>query len=163
MDTETRFAGKLAFRLATAAVVIAVLAGPAAALDDGQQILAGGTSGSGAGVRYGAPGLANTYNLDFPDTGLGEVAAQIRMTEGKLSKFRVSVATQGNATSGSVTVTVRLNEADTVLTCTVGTDGGDCGSGAKSVNVVNGDRLAVEVDSTLDQGFFAYSYTMLYD
>lgn len=151
--------------LASLALVGAVLSAavPAHAVDDGQQLLVGGTSGSGAGVRYGAPGLANTYNDDFPGTGLGEQAAQIRMTAGTLGKFRASVVTQGNATSGTVTVTVRINEVDTVLTCTVGTMGGDCGTGGKSIAIANGDRLAVQIDSTLDQGFFTYTYTMIYD
>ena len=161
-----RTSGQHVFRLlAVVALVGSALSSavPARALDDGQQLLVGGTSGSASGVRYGAPGLANTYNDDFPGTGLGEQAAQIRMTAGTLGKFRANVVTQGNATSGTVTVTVRINEADTILTCTVGTMGGDCGTGGKSIAIANGDKLAVQIDSTLDQGFFTYSYTMIYD
>jgi len=58
---------------------------PARALDDGQQVLVGGSSGGAAGVRYSSPGLANVYGPDFPGAGLGEQAAQIRMTAGLLS------------------------------------------------------------------------------
>ena len=150
-----------------AAIVLAgavlTAATPARALDDGEQLLVGGNSGSAGGIRYTAPGLANIYGADFPGTGLGEQAAQIRMTAGTLEKLRVNVVTQGNATSGNVAVTVRINEADTVLTCTVGTAGGDCGSGGKSIAIANGDKLAVEVASTLDAGFWSFTFSMIYD
>jgi hypothetical protein len=145
------------------ALALAGMARPATALDDGEQLLIGGTSGSGSGVRYGAPGLANTYNDDFPATGLGEMAAQVRMAGGTLRKFRASIVTSGDETSGTVAVMVRVNEADTLLTCSVGIGGGDCGSGGKTIAIAPGDKLAVRVSSTLDTGFWTYSYTMFYD
>ena len=165
MNTRTR-RSRRAGRAALAGVLALAVAGlpsRAAALTDGQQLLVGGTSGSASGTRYGAPGLANTYNDDFPATGLGESAAQIRMTAGTLGKFRLAVVTEGTATSGTVTVTVRLNGANTVLTCSVGTDGGDCGSGGKAIAIADGDKIAIRVVSTLDVGFWTYSYTMIYD
>jgi len=45
----------------------------------------------------------------------------------------------------------------------VGTAGGDCGSGGKSIAIANGDKLAIEVDSTLDQGNWTFTYTLIYD
>jgi hypothetical protein len=124
-------------------------------------LLTGGTSGSASSTRYTAPGLANTYSANFPAAGLGEQAAQIRMRGARLSKLRVSVVTE-NATSGSVTVTVRVNGAPTVLTCSVGFAGGGCGSSPQAEAVVtNGDRLAVEVVSTLDQGLWTFTYTVV--
>lgn len=92
-----------------------IAATPAHALDDGQQLLVGGSSGGAAGVRYSSPGLANFYGNDFPGTGLGEQGAQVRTTAGTPSKLRANAVTQGTASSGSVTVTVPINAADTVL------------------------------------------------
>jgi len=156
---------RLGARLAAVAAALAIAAAPEAAiaLDDGQQLLVGGTSGSGSTNLFTAPGIANTYGNDFPGTGLGESAAQIRMVAGTIGKFRLNVVTQGNATSGTVTVTVRVNGVNTELTCSVGIGGGDCGSGGKTLALLNGDKLAVRVVSTLDQGFFAYTYTLTYD
>lgn len=152
-------------RLAALAAALAIAGGAesARALDDGQQLLVGGTSGSATTTLFTAPGIANTYSNDFPGPGLGESAAQIRMVAGTIGKFRLNVVTQGNATSGTVTVTVRINGLNTDLTCSVGTAGGDCGSGGKTVALLNGDKLAVRVASTLDQGFFTYTYTLTYD
>ena len=147
---------------AAAAALLVILPGSALALDDGQQLLIGGNSGSGANTRFTAPGPANIYGADFPDTGLGEAAAQIRMVAGTVGKFRANVVTQ-NATMGSVTMTVRINGLDTELACTVGKDGGDCGSGGKAVALVNGDKLSVRVASTLDTGFWTFTFTMTYD
>ena len=160
--TSPRRGGRLLAAAALAAAML-VVAAPARALDDAQQLLVGGNSGSASSVRYTAPGLANIYGADFPGTGLGEQAAQIRMTAGTVGKLRVNVVTQGTATSGGVTITVRVNEADTILTCAVGTAGGECGSGGKAIAVANGDRLAVKVASTLDQGVWAFTFTLIYD
>lgn len=159
-----RRTGRIVLLAATA--VAALLGGVperARALDDGQQLLVGGNSGSASGTRFTAPGIANIYSADFPGTSLGEAAAQIRMVAGTVGKFRANVVTQGNATMGSVTLTVKINGIDTDLTCSVGTDGGDCGSGGKTVALVNGDKLAVRVASTLDAGFWTFTFTMTYD
>lgn len=155
--------GGLAILATTTALLLGGAPAPAVALDDGQQLLIGGNSGSASGTRFTAPGLANIYNADFPDTGLGEAAAQIRMVAGTVGKFRANILTQGNATSGSVTLTVRVNGVDTDLTCSVGKDGGDCGSGGKAIAILNGDKLAVRIASTLDQGFWTFTFTMTYD
>jgi len=153
--------------LATAVVVAALVAGPgvraAAALEDGQQLLTGGNSGSGASTRFTAPGLGNLYGVDFPGTGLGEAAAQIRMTAGVVSKLRVSIVTEGTQDSGTVTAMVRLNGANTELTCSVGIAGGDCGSGGKSFAVLNGDQMAVRIVSTYNEGAWTFTYSLLYD
>ena len=123
-------------------------------------LLSGGNSGSGGGTRYTAPGLGNIYGPDFPDTGLGEQAAQIRMRAATLSLLKVSVVTS-SATSGTVTVTVRINGAATDLSCSVDSEGGNCATGgAKTVAVSTGDRLAVQVVSTLNEGFWTFTYTV---
>jgi hypothetical protein len=59
-------------------------------------------------------------------------------------------------------VTVRLNGADTALSCSVGTAGGNCGSGA-SVPVAAGDDLAIKIESTLNSGAWAFTYSLLFD
>jgi hypothetical protein len=158
--------GKWTARLT--ALLLGIALGPwpvtgANALEDTTQLLTGGNSGSAGGTRFTAPGLGNTYNADFPGTGLGESAAQIRMTAGVLSKLRVKVVTEGTQDSGTVTVMVRLNGADTELTCSVGIAGGECGAGGKSITILNGDLLAIRVASTYNEGFWAYTYTLLYD
>jgi len=121
-------------------------------------LMSGGNSGSGASVRYTAPGHGNIYGANFPAAGLGEQAAQIRMRAARIGKLRVSILTE-SATSGSVVVTVRVNGVPTMLTCTVGFAGGNCGSN-DDINVQNGDRLAVEIASTLNQGAWTFTYTL---
>jgi hypothetical protein len=155
----------MAKRIALGAVVAAtsiLVAASAMALPDGQQLLIGGNSGSGPSVRYTAPSSGTLYNDDFPSAGKGEAAASVRMPAGTLSKLKVSIVTQGNASSGGVALTVRVNGVDTALACSVGTAGGNCGSGA-SVAVASGDDLSVEIASTLNQGFWTFSYSLVFD
>lgn len=135
---------------------------PAEALGDGKQILTGGNSGSGPSVRYTGPGLGNLYNADFPDTGLGEAAASVVMPGGTLSKLRVSIVTQGTATTGGVVLTVRVNGVATALTCSLPTVGGICKSTETAV-IAAEDLVSIEIDSTLDTGFWTFSYSVVLD
>jgi len=148
---------------AAVALTIALLAAGLPTPVSAVQLLVGGNSGSASGTRFTAPGIANIYSIDFPDTGLGEEAAQIRMVGGTLSTFRASIVTQGTAASGSVTLMVRINGSDTMLTCSVGKDGGDCGSGSKSIALLSGDKLAVRIASTLNAGFYTFTFRMTYE
>src|SRR5262245_28516066 len=112
--------------LAACVVAAAFAAGPAPALDDAKQVFTGGNSGSGPSTRYSAPGIGNIYPIDFPSTGKGDAAAQIRMPAGTLSDLRVRVQTEGTATTGSVTVKLRVNGVDTTMSCSLGINGGSC-------------------------------------
>jgi hypothetical protein len=136
---------------------------PAEALWDAFQILTGGNSGSGSGVRYASPGLGNTYNSGFPGAGKGLDAAGVRYPIGVLSKLRVSVVTEGTATSGDVMLTVFVNGSATALTCTVGKAGGECSDLVNTVTLAANSKVAIEIDSTLDQGFWTYTYSLIYD
>lgn len=124
------------------------------------QFLAGGASGNGAGTRFTAPGLSNIYGVDFPGANLGEQAAQVRMPDGTLRKLKVTVVPDGSQTSGSVTVTVRVNGNDTDLTCSVDFTGGDCKATGIDVVLLSDDRLAIKVVSTLNGGFWAFTYSV---
>jgi hypothetical protein len=138
---------------------------PAGALNNRQQILSGGSSlNSTITTAWGAPGLQNAVTDDWPAAGLGERSTQIRMSGGGvLSLLWVRITTQNVPSSGSLTVTVRVNDADTTLTCTV-LASGQCQTGAASVTIPNGARLAVRLDNAfVGAGNFSYTYTMLLD
>ena len=136
---------------------------PAAlALNDAMQVLAGGTSMGANATLYNAPGLGNTYTIDFPGPGLGKEAAALRMPAGTLSNLRVKVTTQHPPASGKFTLTVLKNGIATALTCQVS------GTGNCSVNVnvdyANNDKLAVEAKNNFEEpGSIAYTYTLLFD
>jgi hypothetical protein len=136
----------------------------AEALNNRQQLLLGGNSTTQNSTRYTSPGFGNQFTADFPSTGLGEAAASARMVGGGvLSSLWVRIYTQTVPSSGSFTVTVRINGAPTTLTCTLfGT--GQCQSGAASVNIANGARLAVEVTNDfVNSGNVTYAYSLLLD
>ena len=137
---------------------------PAGALNNRQQLLLGGNSTTQSSTRYTSPGFGNQFTADFPSTGLGEQAASARMVGGGvLSNFWVRIYTTNVPTSGSFTVTVRINGVATALTCTLfGT--GQCQSGAATVNIANGARLAIEATNDFpDSGNITYSYSLLLD
>jgi hypothetical protein len=142
-----------------------LLAAPqAGALSNRQQILIGGGSFGGVSPIYTSPGLANLYGQDFPSTGKGETAAQARMSGGGvLSVLFVRLQTQNVPSSGSLTVTVRVNGADTAMTCTVG-GSGQCAYTASTVTINNGDRLAIQVTNDFTgAGNLAFNYSLLFD
>jgi hypothetical protein len=167
------------FPLSMATIVYGVGVGvwflvtPAGALNNRQSILTGGfyvgLTKSGPSITrqplvYTAPGLLYAYGPDEPALGRGEQAAQLRMTGGGvLSSLWVKVITQSVPTSGSLVATVRINGADTALTCQVfGT--GQCQSGAATVAVPNGARMAVAVaHDFVNEDRIALTYSMLLD
>jgi hypothetical protein len=144
---------------------------PADALNNRQGLLIGAgiispasKAGAAPALRFTAPSLSDTYDPDFPRRGLGETAAQIRMTGGGvLSNFWLKILTTNVPASGSLVATVRINGADTALTCQVfGT--AQCNSGPATVNVPNGARLSVAFASDFpDSGAMAFTYSMLLD
>jgi hypothetical protein len=142
---------------------------PASAIGTSVQMLSGGNSLTGTNTRFTAPGLANQYTSDFPDVGFGENGAQLRMPAGVMRKLRVRLAVQTIPTSGSLTLTVRKNAADTTLTCTIAAAAmtsqvTNCQETATSVSFNTGDRLAVVIANDFpDSGFMTYTYTLEYD
>lgn len=138
---------------------------PATALNGEKQLLSGGfNQGANVTTIYTSPGFSTALGIDNPSAGDGENAVQLRLHKGTLSFLKVRVRTGNVPTSGSMTVTVRINGADTVLTCTV-TGTGNCGTGKnKKVAVKTNDRLAIKIDSDLaDEGNMTLTYTLLYD
>jgi len=135
---------------------------PVRALVDGQQLLSGLQSATENSTRFTAPGGGNQFLTDFPGAGLGEQAASIRMPAGTVGALRVNVTTQNVPDSGTFSVMVRLNGADTLLTCQVaGT--GFCTKLA-NVTVRNNDLLAIRASNNfVNAGSMTYSYTMTYD
>jgi hypothetical protein len=157
----------------TAAVMLSVISfgawvltvPTARAVPDTSQLITGGaTTIEGPGVtRFTAPGFANVLTADFPATGLGEQAAAVRMTAGTLSKFRASVTTASAPSGGTFTLMVRVNGADTPLTCSV-TGTGTCSAGNKVRALNNSAVLAVRIVNDLDGGGnVAFTYSMLLD
>ncbi len=140
----------------------AVVATSAFALTDNQQLLSGGTSLAPFATIYNAPGLGNSYGIDFPGIGLGKEAAAIRMPAGTLSNLRVKAVTQNPPVDGRLTVTVLKNGTATALTCHV-TGTGACTTNI-GVNFAANDKLAVEAKTTLEEaGFMTYTYTLQFD
>jgi hypothetical protein len=148
--------------IAVSTLAAALLCGYGATDASAQQLLTGGNSGSGAGTRYTAPGVGNIYGADFPATGLGESAAQIRMPAGTLKKMKVTLVPDGAQTSGQLTVTVRVNGSDSALACSVDFEGGECKI-PESVTLVSDDRIAIQVSSTLDTGSWAFTYSVKFE
>jgi hypothetical protein len=138
---------------------------PAGALNNRQQILYGGNTVSPVDTHFTSPGFGNgKLGPDFPATGLGEQSLQLRMSGGGvLSLLWVRLTTATTPSSGSFTVTVRINGADTALTCTLFSSG-QCQTGATTVNIPNGARLSLSVSNNfVGSGNMSYTYTMLLD
>jgi len=136
---------------------------PAGALVDTAHVVSGGSTLGRGLTRFTAPGLATIYQADFLGAGLGESAAQILMPAGTLSKLRVKILTEAAPSSGSFTAMVRVNGADTVLTCQLSATG-QCSSGNKSKALSNNALVAVRVSNNFpDSGAVAFSYTLQFD
>ena len=149
----------------TAAAIAATLMigqGPAAALDDARQVLTAGGSLTQGATLFTAPGLYTAYTADFPNTGQGESAASIRMPAGSMTALRVHVVTTNAPSSGSFRARLRINGADTALTCqTMGT--GSCTS-QQVVTIHTNDLLAIMVSNTfVGSGTMGWTATMEFD
>ena len=73
------------------------------------------------------------------------------------------MATEGTATAGTVTVTVRVNGAPTGLACSVPTAGGACKIIKTPVPILAEDLVAIQIVSTLDAGAWTFSYSIQFD
>jgi hypothetical protein len=134
---------------------------PARALENNSQIISGGV-GIGGGTVFVTPsGPGNS--ADFPSAGIGESVAQAPFPAGTLSKLRVKLFTQNVPTGGSLSVMVRVNGADTTLTCSL-TASGVCTSGNKTKSVNNNGLVALRLTSDLtDAAHTQVSYTLQFD
>jgi hypothetical protein len=162
---------QLTTTLAHAAMLVAgtvfgawlLAAPPAGALNDTQQLLAGGDFvAEGVVTLFTSPGLARSYDINTPGIGLGESAAQLRMPGGVLSALKVKLTTATAPSSGTFSVSVRINGGNTLLTCQIAATG-TCNAIA-NVTVANNSRLAVRVSNTfIGAGNMGYSYTLLFN
>ena len=135
---------------------------PAAALEDTALVLMGGQATTGGQTRFLAPGTPFNQTADFPGVGLGEQSVQLRLPKGQLRDLRVNLTTETVPTGGSFTLMVRVNGANTLLTCSVAATG-DCNS-TKKVNLAAGSRVAIRTVNTLtDAGNTIFTYTLIYD
>lgn len=118
----------------------------------------GQLSGSGSQVEgFSAPGGSQTMPPDFPSTGMGETAAQVVMPAGTIKNLRVVVVPHGVSNSGTVDFVVRINGADTPVSCQV-SGSGQADSGVATVTVSDGDLVSVKVHNLL-QGNVSVNFT----
>lgn len=132
------------------------------ALDDARQILTAGSSQGQGTVQFTGPGMSNVYTPDFPNTGLGEQAASIRFPAGSLSNLRVNVVTSSAPSSGMFRARVRINGADTTLSCMV-TGTGIC-TRVPAIVVHANDLVTLKVENTfVGSGSLAWTASMEFD
>jgi hypothetical protein len=136
---------------------------PAGALNNALQVLIGGGSFGGASPVFTSPGLANLCGADFPSAGAGETAAQIRMPPGTLSQLYVRLQTQNVPSSGSLTVTVRLNGVSTAMSCQL-FGSGQCKFTGSTVSVNRAAKLAIQITNDfVGAGNIAFNYSILFN
>ena len=142
-----------------------LFAAPSArALVDTAHVVGGGGAVGEATTNFQSPGLGNIYSNDFPAAGLGESAAQMLMPAGTLSKVRVKITTTTAPSSGAFTLMVRVNGADTVLTCQIPFGSTQCSTGNKTKGLLTNSPLAVRVTNNfVSSGNIAFTYTMQFD
>ena len=139
---------------------------PLAALPDTQLYLTGGQSTAGdpdtPSVRYVAPGTLFNNSIDFPGTGLGEMAVQMPMRQGRFKRLDVNLTTQNVPASGTFTLMVRRNGVDTAMSCSL-TVSGTCSS-TNNVAFNNGAKLSLKWTNSMDSpGNSQFTYVLVYD
>jgi hypothetical protein len=133
---------------------------PTAAMPDGSQVLSGACSVRTDDPLYTAPG-----GLWEVTQGWDEEAAQLRLPAGVLSQLRVRVVVVPNSTPGPPPVRgraqfmVRVNGADTVLACHIGSSDllagagvgrvGHCETTAVSVGLTGQRLLSIKISNGL--------------
>ena len=148
--------------LGLAAALSLATAVSAHALSDTKQIMVAGTSQVEGGLSYAGPGMSNVFGADFPNTGLGEQAASVRMPAGSLSRLRVNVVTQNTPSSGFLRVMLRINGANTTLTCIV-TGTGICNRN-QTVAVPNNALVTFRISNNfVGSGLLTWTATMEFD
>lgn len=103
---------------------------------------ANGTSGSVIGGNYSSSGAATKFLIPWGGDTTNEVEASFPVPSGTARKLVVSMSAAPGA-GGSVTITVRKNEANTALGCTVAEANTTCTDTADSVLFADGDRLSI--------------------
>jgi hypothetical protein len=140
-----------------------LLAAPLArALDDTSQVLTGGHLMAAGQIVLTSPGFTQAQaESDFSNQG--EAFVQMLMPAGTLTRLRVKVTTETAPSSGSFKLMVRINGADTNMTCNV-TGPGMCTTGTKVKTIPNNARLAIKTTSDfVDAGTIGYTYTIQFD
>jgi hypothetical protein len=136
--------------------------GSARAFDDKKQLMVAGSSQGAGADQYSAPGMSNVFSRDFPDTGLGPLAASIRMPAGKLGNLKVNVVTQNDPSSGNLRVRLLVNQALTNITCIV-TGTGMCTKNG-TITIADDDLVTLRISNTFpDSGTIAWTATLEYD
>jgi hypothetical protein len=105
-----------------------------------------------------------TVYSSTPIASSTENQVQMRMSPGTVSKLRVTMRTIGTLTgSGQLTATVRINGANTTVTCQMSA-AGDCDSGTASVAVADDDRLTVMISNNFSGSpTIVVQWTLLYN
>ena len=105
----------------------------------GVSILGFGTNSIGAGATNYS-GLAGGYNTNSTAEGRSLTPSPINCTAQKL--YVIDSATPSSST---LTITLRVNAADTTLTCSIATGGATtCNDTSHTVSVVAGDGLSIK-------------------
>jgi len=152
----------LLMTIGLAAVLSITAAVSTQALDNARQLLVAGNAQGEAATQFAGPGMSNVYGVDFPNTGQGEQAASIRMSAGSLSNLRVNVVTATVPASGMLRVKLRINGADTAMTCMV-TGTGICNR-TSAVSVATNDLVTLMVYNTfVGSGVLSWTATIEYD
>jgi hypothetical protein len=126
---------------------------PARALEDTAHIIVG-LAGVGGGTGFLSPS-GGGFNT--------EAKSQTPFPAGTLSKLRVKLTTDNVPTGGSFTLMVRVNGADTNLTCSL-TASGICTSGNKAKALNNNGLVGIRIDSDLtDAGGTAVTWSFQLD
>jgi hypothetical protein len=134
---------------------------PSGALVDTHQVLTGGGLTTAGLTQYTSPGFPFVF-YSTQQSGKGESMAQLRMPAGQLSALRVKVTAVTEPETGILTLTVRKNGLNTILTCEV-SGSGNC-TAAGPVSFAANDRLSIRVINNFDgSGQVGYSYTLLFD
>jgi hypothetical protein len=123
-------------------------------------LLGGGQQVGDSDTKYSNFTGSFSISTTSPDA---EKIVQTRLPAGTLSKLKLSVFF--SSMGGSGTVMIRLNGADTPLTCTATAAGktGSCNSNA-TVNVPNNAKLSVRVTNTSGNGSGAlFNYSLQFD
>jgi collagen triple helix repeat protein len=102
---------------------------------------ANGTSGSMIGGNYSSSGTTK-FLIPWGSETANEVEAGVAVPSGTALKLVVSLSAAPGA-GHSVTITVRKNEANTALGCTVAEANTTCTDTADSVLFADGDRLSI--------------------
>lgn len=152
-------------RFKVLAIVIAGLAASSISTALGaSQILTGASIVGPGSIPWWHPPGGEPIRDNAMDPSPVEPATQIRMPKGKLTGLKVSMGTENVPDAGVFSVTVRINGADTALSCSL-TAAGFCNSPSMAkVSLAANDRLTVRVLANLNgASTVVYTYSLLFN